>query len=747
MRKLMWFVIGFAAGCVPGAYFLWNNWFVVVGVFSLFTAVFLCFLRARAAKIAATVLFGLTFSVAWMWGYDALYLSTARQYDAKTVSATVEITDYSYDTDYGIAADGRMELDGKLFRVRMYLEKTESLSPGDRIHGQFMLRLTTKGGHDEATYHQGKGIFLLAYSKGEIAADYNVQMPMKYYPAKLRREVIDVLNAVFPTDTVGFARALLLGDSTGLTYEENTAFKISGIRHVIAVSGLHVSILFALVYILSGRRRVMTALLGIPVLVLFAAVAGFTPSILRACIMQSLMILAILFKKEYDPPTALSFAVLVMLLINPLTITSVSFQLSVGCMIGIFLFCRRITDYLLRVMGSPKGMGRKARLMRWFAGSIAVTLSAMSVTTPLSAFYFGTVSIIGVLTNLVTLWVISFVFYGIMLACLLGTIWLPAGRFVARIVSWAGRYVLMVSKVFAALPLASVYTCSIYILLWLVFCYILLAVLFLSKNRRPAVFASCIVIGLLLSVATSYVEPWLDSMRITVMDVGQGQAILLQSSGKYYLVDCGGNDPERAADTVSQVLLSQGIFRLDGVIVTHYDTDHAGGVGHLLSRVKADTLYLPDIPDESKIRKSLETGFSENIRWVRDINTLSGGWGTLTMIPGKEVADENERSLCILFQAENCDILITGDRSSAGERALLEKVDLPELELLVVGHHGAKSSTCFELLSKTKPKAAVICVGADNPYGHPSDEVLERLETFGCQFWRTDLDGMIIFRR
>jgi competence protein ComEC len=146
------------------------------------------------------------------------------------------------------------------------------------------------------------------------------------------------VESAFPADTAAFAKALLLGDSSGLNYELDTAFKLSGIRHIIAVSGLHVSILFSLMYILAGKRKVLTALLGIPVLFLFAAVAGFSPSIVRACVMQVLMIVAMLLDKEYDPPTALSFAVLLMLAVNPSAVTSVSLQLSVGCMMGIFMF-------------------------------------------------------------------------------------------------------------------------------------------------------------------------------------------------------------------------------------------------------------------------------------------------------------------------------------------------------------------------------------------------------------------------
>lgn len=746
MRKLMWFTLGFTASCVTAVYLVSGDWLVALSLFALLAACGLCFLKSKVSRVAAVLLFGLAFGFCWFWGYDAFYLQTARKYDGQTVTASIEISDYSYETDYGMAADGILELEGKQFRARVYLKKMKALSPGDSVLGDFRLRLTTAGGAQEATYHQGKGIFLLAYASNKTSAEYNAIVPVKYFAPKIRRDILNMLDALFPEDVQGFTRALLLGDTTRLTYEENTAFQISGIRHVIAVSGLHVSILFSLVYMLSGKRRVLTALLGIPVLVLFAAVAGFTPSIIRACIMQILMILAMLLKREYDPPTALSFAIFVMLIGNPMTVTSVSFQFSVGCMVGIFLFSRKISGYLMRLLGAPKGKSIRARLTRWFSGSVSVTVSAMAITTPLTAYYFGTVSIVGIITNLLTLWVIFLIFYGIILACALGTVWLPAGKLIASVISLPVRYVLIMAKTLSSIPLASVYTCSVYILLWLVFCYVLFAAFLLSRKKRPAVLLACMAVGLCLSLGASYIEPRLDPYRVTVMDVGQGQSILLQSHGKNYLVDCGGDDAQTAADTAAQMLLSQGITRLDGLILTHYDADHAGGVNYLLSRIKADTLYLPDTQDDSGTKKVLNAAYADDIQWVRENTAFTGTWGALTLIPGDVSAKENESSLCILFQAEKCDILITGDRGSTGEKALLEAFALPELELLIVGHHGSKSSTSFELLSTTMPKAAVISVGENNSNGHPAIEVLERLELFNCKIWRTDLDGTIIFR-
>ena len=746
MRKLMWFAIGFTAACALGIYLSFGFWLLLAALFCLPCAIVLGVGSTKARKQSAAAMWGCLICFLWLFGYDSLYLSAARKLDGQTESLTVAITDYSYDMSYGTIAEGRLKISDKTYRVRVYLDKEQSLSPGDQLQGEFRLRYTAAGGAQKETYHQGEGVFLLAYQEEKPVITFRQLGHFEHLGARLRHKITALMDAVFPADVLGFARALLLGDGSYLTYEEDKAFQISGLRHIIAVSGLHVSILFSLVYLLVGKRRGLTALIGIPVLLLFAAAAGFTPSITRACIMQVLMILALLLNREYDPPTALSFAVVTMLAGNPQTITSVSFQLSVSCMVGIFLFSQRIANYLLdeKRFGPAKGKSVRARLTRWICGSVSVTLSAMTTTVPLCAWYFGCVSLVGIVSNLLTLWVISFIFYGIMLACAAGAIWLPLGKAVAWCIGWPIRYVLFTAKTLSAFPLAAVYVYSPYIVAWLIFCYVLFALFLFLKDKRPFTFVCCVLAALGFSIGASYLEARADDYRITMFNVGQGQCILLQNDDGCFLVDCGGETPEKAADLAGDYLLSMGITRLDGVIITHYDTDHASGVSLLLTRIATDRLYLPDVEQANAIRTGLCQTYAESITWVQPDSTLQIPEMDITVFAAAAGKTDNESSLCILFQPKNCDILITGDRTAAGERALLAQTDLPELEILVAGHHGGETSTGHELLKKTSPAVVLISVGQDNSFGHPSLQTLERLKLYGCKVIRTDLEGTII---
>lgn len=744
MRKLMWFTIGFAAACAFGAY-SGITWMLSLGLFAGALAVTALFAMRfwRPIRIVAAILAGIFAGAIMFLIYDAWQLSDARDLDGKTERKTVIVHDYSYRSNYGCVVDGSVEIEGKQYRVRVYLNEYKNLEPGNRLIGEFQFRYTSTGGLDEVLYHRGESIFLLAYQRGDCVVERCWSTPWKDYPAVWRQELLQMLDRAFDEDTAGFAKALLLGDRTDIDYETDTAFKVSGISHIIAVSGLHVSILFAFVYFLSGRRRFLTSLIGIPVILLFAAVVGFTPSVTRAAVMQILMMLAMVLKREYDAPTELAFSALAMLVWNPLVIVSVSFQLSFACMAGIFLFSEPIRNWLQHE--KRLGTGKRS-FENWFVSSVSVSVSATVLTVPLVAVYFETVSLIGALTNLLTLWVITFIFYGVMAVCALSCVHMAAASVVASLIAWPIRYVLKVSRLLASFPLAAVYTKSGYIVAWLVFAYVLLGIYVMMK-KKPAVLLSGLVLGTLcLPIGLSWAEPLSDHGRMTMLDVGQGQAILLQSEGKTFLVDCGGDYDDDAADITAETLLSQGISRLDGIILTHYDRDHSGGIPNLLTRIHADVILVPYSSDENGVQQQLVKLAGSAVQVVREDTVLNFGDVNITLFAPESYNSGNESSMCVLFQVGKCDILITGDRGTDGERLLLTQHELPTVEVLVVGHHGSKHSTSEALLETVRPLYAFISVSEDNSYGHPAQETLDRLEQFGCIIFRTDEDGTVTFR-
>lgn len=737
MRAVVFFTAGFASGL---GLTLYLDSLLLRGL-GLVILLGLCLVLGDRSALIQRVLISLAgciLGILWLTGYQARYLSAVAPLDGTVAHCVIRAEDYSRETAYGLALDGTLKLNGKSYRVAAYLDETDGFSPGDTIEGDFRLSLTTDEGENPSSYYPGKGIFLRAYQKGEITRREG-ERRLSNFPARLRYGIGQMLDRFLSGDCAAFARALLLGDTSKLSYALDTRLKVTGIRHVAAVSGLHISIFFAIVCTMTFRKRYLTAALGLPLLVLFAAVAGLTPSVNRACIMCGLMVLAQLFSREYDGPTALAFSALVLLVQNPYVISSVSFQLSVASVAGIFAAAPGIQSYFARFL--PKGKSRKSRFLQAAASGVSVSLSSQVFTLPLCAYYFGAVSLVGILTNLLVLWIIGPIFWGLIVLCLCGSFSSWLAGIVGFLVSVPIRYVLLVVRLLAACPLAAVYTKSPYIVAWLVLVYVLLGLFLLAGKRRPGLYACCCTLGLCAALIAAWWEPLTSDMSFTMLDVGQGQCLLLRSGSQVYVVDCGGDSDTKTADIAAETLLSRGFSHVDGLILTHLDRDHAGAAENFLSRIQTGFVILPNTAE------TLEVPAGTKSVYASQELSIGGEKGILRIFPPVYAADHNEMSLCVLFDTEKCDILITGDRSSFGERSLLRNADIPEADILVAGHHGAKSSTCQELLEAVRPKIVCISAGEGNPYGHPAPELLKRLTDFGCAVYRTDQNGTITIRR
>jgi competence protein ComEC len=248
----------------------------------------------------------------------------------------------------------------------------------------------------------------------------------------------------------------------------------------------------------------------------------------------------------------------------------------------------------------------------------------------------------------------------------------------------------------------------------------------LSRSAAP----DCLIGGNITTLA-AYLESWDEVNFDRMVENYRRQIRGLIDGGADFL----------AAET----LLSRGVFSLDGLIVTHYDTDHAGGVEYFMTRMPVKQVYLPPTEDNS-YKPGIESVATYAVPITQDTQI---SWADCKLIIFSPVlsSSDNESGICVLFESETYDILITGDLSTLGEMLLLTQKQLPDVDILVVGHHGSKHSTSEQLLEAVKPEYAFISVGKGNSYGHPADETLRRLEDYECIIKRTDLDGHIHFRR
>lgn len=747
MRKLLLFTVGFAASIFLYVCLLRKMDFLsIVLAFASFLLILLTFLSSRKPAVRIRLmLVGVIsgFICANLW--SSFYYEPLESIDGETLALQIEVTSYCEPSLYGYETEGILRIDSIPYRAIVYLKDEMDLHPGDILSGAFRIRMTAPNGLGESSYLQAEGIALKASPKGSVSHIHTEKTKWYYFPQVISQKSKELMQSIFPEDVLPIVKAVTLGDTNDLDYETDTAFKVSGIRHIMAVSGLHVMFLYQLLYTFTKSRKYFSFFVCSAGLILFAGIAGFTPSVCRAVILVIVMMLADLVQKEYDSLSALSFAVLLMAGFNPFVVKYVGFQLSVCSVAGILVFSDSLRNWFNEQLGCSKGKGRKQRFFRAVSSSISLSLSAMFFTVPIMLYYFGTFSVIGVITNLCTIWLVGIVFVGIMVSCMVGFIFPVAGRILSVVIAIPIRYVVGCAKIFSRLPYACLYIQNRFILLFVVFIYLALAYyyVFRTKGRKLVILA---VLAFAVSNLLGAIDPRIDTFRISVLDVGQGQSIILQSKGKTFVVDCGGSSDAKAADMTAQTLLSQGIFRVDGLIVTHYDSDHSGGVCNFLSRVQADMVYLPKLEYDYR-----DDAFAKSINvpiyWINEPVKLPVGLAELQIISTKEVKTDNENSLAVLFAGGNCDILITGDRNRSGEKALIKTGLLHPVDILVAGHHGSKNATSDELLDVTSPQIIVVSVSKGNSYGHPSEEMLERARAHGSVVRRTDESGTIIYRR
>ena len=752
MRKLVWFAGAFSTAVFLAVYLLPEGLLLPAGAACALAALLGLLLRGDRRRRMMLACLGLAAGLAWTGTYGQLTHAPAQALAGTegTISATA--ADWPRETAYGssVLVYLRPE-EGLPISTRLYLDDpSPDLRPGDTLTVPAELRLADTIAGEHTDYYYAKGILLVAYGEGEAEVSRPVRPPWWTWPAYAARALEDSVARAFHGWAAPLITALITGEDAGMDGGEYAALRRTGLSHVISVSGLHVSFLAGCLAALLGAWRRRTAVISIALMFFFAAAVGNTPAVLRAAFMQSMLLLAPLVGREDDRATSLFTILMLLLAANPYAAASVSLQLSFAAVAGIYLFTGPLNDRLRALLPSePKGFWpRLGRLAGEFVfASLSTTLGAIVFTTPLTAVYFHSVSLIAPLANLLTLWAFSLAFLGGLAVSLAGLALPALAGVLAWPVSLAVWFVQKVTAALARLPFASVSTQSVYLRLWLALVYglLLLYLLWRGEKKRPLVpigLGTAALCGALVLNAAAQTG---GALTVSVLDVGQGLSVALTSGGRTALVDCGGTGSADPGDVAADYFQDLGLRRIDLVVLTHYHEDHAGGVPELLNRLDVGLLILPDVEEDDPLRAEITALAAE-----RGVETLFGsettgverGEAALIIYGPLGTGGGNEEGLSILCTAGDFDALITGDMNSAVEHRLVKYGNLPDIELLVAGHHGSKYSTSEELLLETKPETAVISTGY-NTYGHPAPETLERLAAAGCDIYRTDWSGTV----
>ena len=744
MRKLATVAAAFAAGIFAAQYLLPVGWQLPAAGIALALLLAAALWKNEKRLRLMLLLGGLGFALAYNWAYAALVQAPAELLaDRELPEVTLEVCDWPEASGFGAKVTARLRREGtRLVKVVYYGDETVlDLRPGDVLTGSVSLASAGRIRDKELTAFTAKGVFLLAYDRGGLTVERGGD-PLRYLPLRLGRLAQDKLAQLYGGDANGFVRAILTGDRSALFPRALSDLSEAGLMHITAVSGMHCAFLLGLLQLLLGKhRRRLLAAIAVPVLLFYMVLVGCSPSVVRACIMLLFLLAGPLLNRESDGPTALSAALMVILLQNPFAAASVSLQLSFGAVAGLFWLTPRVYQGLL-------GKKKRGKGYHFIAASLSATCGALVFTVPLTAVYFNYLVLVAPLSNLLCLWAAGAIFSLGLASLFLGFLWLPLGALAAWPAGLLVDYFLAVARALATLPYHAVYFNNPYLKYWLAYAYAALGCWLLGRGegrRRYVVAGTLVTASLAITVALGAAR-YGGALEAVAVDVGQGESVLLRAGKQTALMDCGSSNRYRSAGgETADLLATLGVGRLDYLLLSHYHADHANGQAELLARVKVGRLLLPDIADETGLREevlSLAADYGIPVTYIRQRETLPLGDAALTLFPPLGSGGINEEGLCLLASREDFDLLVTGDMAAATERTLLETYDLPDLEVLLVGHHGSKASSSEELLAACLPEVAVISVG-DNSYGHPTDQAVQRLVRAGAALYRTDLQGDI----
>lgn len=515
------------------------------------------------------------------------------------------------------------------------------------------------------------------------------------------------------SDGSALALALTTGDRSLMDKDMKSAVYLTGVGHIMALSGLHVSIIAGLLLLALrklGLNRVFASAAAVLLLVLYLGFVGPAPSLIRAVLMSAYSLTAVLVGRERYGVAALLWAGFAMLMYNPLWLFDYAFIYSLLATYICIVAGNRLEKYLAFL---PEGLRKTASV------SLIVQITAL----PLSIYLFGSFPLLAPLTNLII----------IPLMPLLTVLSLGAGLFsgtMGMLISWPAEQVL--TGVANILSLLNQFAFSlklggIYLAFAGAACACLL--LYLAGAGKKIVISGLVLSLMLFPLHSIWIN---QTSSIWFFDVGQGDSVLIRKNSQWILIDCGDN--KAGAWAVVPAMKFLGVDRLTAVIITHPHADHVGGLNSVLENFSVDVILVNNnFADSEWFDPELPTKIVRNAEPVeRGLSVYSHGL-SLTNI--------NDTSLLAMLECWGIRVLFTGDIEVEGERLYYNRISAHQI--LKVPHHGSNTSSSPTFVERVKPESAIISCGLGNSFGLPRVETLNNLEEAGAVIYRTDLSGCI----
>lgn len=676
-------------------------------------------------------------------------------------------------------------------RIFVNTEKIPNVKIGNIIKVRGKLRqfeeAANKGNFDSKKYYLSLGFYgkIEAGTIEVINSDYSGIRQGLY---EMRMEIIERLEklcsdnkGIFSiiNNKNGIIGAIILGDKTDLDSDIKELYSVSGIAHILAISGLHISFIGMAIYRLLRRRFrfLFSAAVSIPVVLSFGIMSGFGISTIRAIIMFILKIIGEVLGRKYDAITAISLAGLVLLVQNSFVVYNSGFQMSFGAIIAIVLILPIVEEIL----------NTDNKIIKVLSANFTISL----VMNPILAWNYYELPTFSFLLNIVVVPLMSVVIVSSIAGIFCSCIMFGFGK----VVIFPGCGILelytFLCNIINKSSVASIVVGQPKVTIIIVYYAILLVVLFGLKNIRTKytraekerniikketglvlekkakkerrikgqnvkLRLACIVGFLLLNCLIYYIPN--PGFYITFINVGQGDGILIHGdNGTKVMVDGGSTSEKQVAkNCIVPYLKAEGIGTIDYSIITHTDKDHISGILEILennnsNRIRIKNLVMPDINmkddtyneliEKAKLKKI-------NVLYIKKGDTLSLGKTKIKCIyPETTTTASDKNDYCTVLSVKNktSKILLTGDISKEIEEKIKDDIE-ENYTVLKVAHHGSNYSSSEKFLKKVNPKYSIISVGKNNSYGHPGNETMERLRKQGGVIYRTDEKGGITIR-
>lgn len=573
------------------------------------------------------------------------------------------------------------------------------------------------------------------------------------YITALRGNFKAAMQAVMSPEQAAILFGTLFGGYDDIPKTVVKDFATTGIVHILSVSGTHIALVAGVMLWLGqavGAGRVTTAVAAGSAVLFYGLLAGFTPPVLRSAAMGIISLAAVALGREKDARTALAVSAFAMLVFTPGLLYDLSFQLSFAATAGLVL----LYPSILKRLGT--------KLPVWLAAGLAVTLAAQLSVLPILSWYFNSLSLSSFAANIVLVPAFEAVVVAGLAGTLLAAVWPVGGSVILACCGVAISAIVFLTSAFAALPGSAVYLPPFGLAVAAVYYLLLLWYLGYKPSYMPDLASLLrrrrkIMVSLLAGIVASCLvyTYWPRPVAVHFIDVGQGDAALVTTPhGRAILIDTGGASAESGFDIGDRVVVPYlkhyGILSLDYLMLTHGHQDHAGGAASIAAAMPVKSVFLANEPHSAAVSSLIAVKSSklfipayEGQRVVLDGVTLEVDHAAV----GSESKGRggNEASTVIRVSYGGHSFLVTGDLTAAEEQSMVSK-GLGHATVLKVAHHGAKSSTTQEFLQAVSPAFAVISAGYNNRYGHPHRETLQRLEASGVPYFRTDLQGAVVFR-